>query len=191
MASGMFLIYTCDQPLGEWKRATKSNRRGVCLDCARRHRQNPVELKRCTGKCAEELPEISFSQYQWKRVSLLKIKCKKCCKAMKNSDTIDEKQCQVCEKMLSHIDFTDREWRGHNGKHKCRSCVIGPRAREGEWTCRKCKTSFSKEFFRMWMVAKNTDKSKNAKCNTCWMQECVQEMTTAASNMEHVMKTGK
>ena len=134
---------------------------------------------------------MSFSERRWKKVSLLKIKCKKCCKANKNSDDIEEKECQVCEKMLSQLDFTDREWRGRNGKHKCRTCVIGPKAQEEERTCRKCKISFSKEFFRAWMVAKNTDNTKNAKCNTCWMQERVLEMTTAASNMEHVMKTGQ
>jgi hypothetical protein len=145
-------------------------------------------LKKCTGRCGEKLPEACFSGRMWNKVSLSKIKCQKCCKAMRDTDMVDEKECQSCDRELSRLHFTDSEWLGKNGPRKCRNCLTGPRAHQGQWTCRRCKETHHPQFFRAWMAAKNTNKAKNCICNTCRNKERLQEVIVQASNLDHVAK---
>ena len=158
------------------------------MDCASQHKTDPLLLKTCTGRCGEKLPEACFSKQMWTRVALAKIKCRECCKQMKTSDMVEEKECQACRQVLPRALFTDGEWRGGHGTHKCRNCLTGPTARRDQWTCVRCKDTHSIEYFQAWMTDKKTKKSKHCVCNACWHQEQVEKVMLQASNMEHVSK---
>ena len=175
---------------GEWIEAGQQRvSRGRCLECAGRHQTDPLLLKKCMGLCGESLPEMCFTKKMWKKVPRPKIKCQKCCKAGKDTDLVDEKECQVCHKVLSRSYFTDGEWRSFHGTRKCRSCQTGPNARQGQWTCIRCKETKPRALFQVWMAAKKTEKAKHCKCNVCWLREVTLAMAVQSSNSEHVTKT--
>ena len=176
-------------PIGEWVEAKKPRGpQGRCLVCAERHVTEPLLLKRCNGRCGEELPQASFSFRMWNKVALAKIKCKQCCKALNDTENGDARECQKCLNLLPRVHFSDGEWRGKNGRRTCRTCTTGPRALKGQWTCCKCKATYDESMFRLWKDAKNTTKSQHCKCNKCWSTECETAMRVRLSNVTHTMR---
>ena len=150
-------------------------------------------LKKCMGRCGQQFPEASFTRKQWTKVALSKIKCQSCCKAMKHTDIVDKRQCTTCGQELLRLHFTDDEWRGGHGTHKCRECQSGPNAdkNKGQWTCTAhgCDFRGDKHHFRYWREKQKVDKSNGRqKCNKCFLalDPDIQQLALHRRNLKHM-----
>ena len=135
---------------------------------------------------------MHFTERMW-RLDDDHRKCNACSQAQHETE-VPTRECIICHKFLTQTSFSPQQWsRVAPGKRKCTDCQSGSNSekKKGQWQCTKCKDTFVKDLFRLWMTAKNTTNAKNCKCNSCWLKEKALERAVAASNLVHVAKSSK
>ena len=112
----------------------------------------------------------------WNKVSLSKIKCKKCCKASASTSEVKTHSCCECGGEFTKASFSDNQWSiVKTGKKKCRRCCNAPNSPQkiGQWKCvgNDCKKVLPKNMFRMWMDDKKKNNRDNTQvCNDCFLR---------------------
>ena len=152
---------------GEWKEAgwirKRSTQRGTCKDCI----EHGQDLKQCTGRCKNKLPEICFTYQMWNKRNPLYIKCKECQRGKRLQGALmDEKECDACHEFKSRSLFTDSQWERRKGR--CMICC----KETGQWTCRApgCTFTGAKDMFREWTKTQKLGRNNGYEwCNKCFL----------------------